>query len=70
VSYRRDLGRVLLLREELRGILGECKTYSRASRSVAENPSACATVDCKVSDQEIKLYSLCASVIKSECVTT
>jgi hypothetical protein len=33
----------------------ECKTYSFASRSVAgkrlvetENPSACATVDCKV----------------------
>jgi hypothetical protein len=23
-----------------------------------ENPSACATVDCKVSEQEIKLYSL------------
>jgi hypothetical protein len=75
VSYRRDLGRVLLLREEVRGIL-ECKTYSGASTSVAgkrlvwtENPSACATVDCKVSEREIKLYSLCISVIKSECVT-
>jgi hypothetical protein len=52
VSYQRDLGTVLLLREELRGVLQECKTYSGASTSVAgkrlvwtENPSACATVD-------------------------
>jgi hypothetical protein len=35
-----------------------------------ENPSACATVDYKVSEREIKLYGLCVSVIKSECVTT
>jgi hypothetical protein len=50
VSYRRDLGRVLLLREDLCGILEECKTYSGASTSVAgkrlvwtENPSATRT---------------------------
>jgi hypothetical protein len=46
--------KTVLLREESRGILGECKTYSGASTSVAgkrlvwtENPSAFATVDCK-----------------------
>jgi hypothetical protein len=54
----------------------KCKTVSCASTSVAgkrlvwtENPSAFATVDCKVYEREIKLYSLCVSVIKSECVT-
>jgi hypothetical protein len=70
VSYGRDLGRVLLLREEFRGILGECKTYSGASTSVAgkrlvwtENPSACATVNFNWCKREIKLYSMCISVI-------
>jgi hypothetical protein len=55
----------------------ECKTVTVcASRSVArrrlvetENPSACATVDCKVCKREITPYRLCVSVIMSECVT-
>jgi hypothetical protein len=48
----------------------KCKTYSCASRSVAgrqqverENPSTCATVDCKVCKWETALYCLCISVI-------
>jgi hypothetical protein len=49
-----------------------CASTSVAGRRLAEqeNPSACATVDGKVSEREIKLYGLCVSVIKSECVTT
>jgi hypothetical protein len=52
------------------------KFLTRASRSIAgrrlveqENPSACATVDCKVCKRNIALYCHCISVIKSECVT-
>jgi hypothetical protein len=56
----------------------ECETVIiSASTSVAgrrlaerENPSACAAADSKVCKREIKLYRLCISVIKSECVTT
>jgi hypothetical protein len=55
----------------------ECETVTVcASRSVArrriverENPSACGTVDCKFYKREITLYSLCVSVIMSDCIT-
>jgi hypothetical protein len=55
----------------------ECKTVTVcASTTVAgkrlletENPSACATVDCKVFKREIALYRPHLDVIKSECVT-
>jgi hypothetical protein len=55
----------------------ECETVIvSSSRSVAgkrlaeqENTSACATVNFNWCKQEIALYILCISVIKSECVT-
>jgi hypothetical protein len=34
-----------------------------------KNPSACATVECKVCKSAIALYCLYLNVIKSECVT-
>jgi hypothetical protein len=70
VSYRRELRRLLPWIEDLRGILGEWDCYRCALRSVAgrrlvwtENPSKCATVDCKVCKREITLYCHCISVI-------
>jgi hypothetical protein len=55
----------------------ECENITVcASRSVAkrrlvkgENPSACATVDCKLCKRDIALYCLCVSVIMSGRIT-
>jgi hypothetical protein len=48
-----------------------CVLRSVARRRLVEtgNPSACATVNCKVCKSAIALHCLCVRVIKSACVT-
>jgi hypothetical protein len=52
VEYLKSVRRIVVLRDPLLG-----------DDQWTENPTTCAMVGCKVSEQEIKLYGLCVSVI-------
>jgi hypothetical protein len=72
VTYRRELWRVLLWREDLCVIQYlKCEIVTVAGKRLVEtrNPNACATVNCKTCKTVTALYGLCVRVSKSECVS-